>query len=187
MVYLDNIEWYSRSPQYRCESLLSSFPLLRSFSLLTVAIGTLFCITQHLTRNMFLSQPFLSLLLLPAALRGTLAELARRSTACNNSPQLCDQAYNDVTYLGAHDSPFVRDDSTGFSASGNQFYNSTIQLSAGVRLLTAQVQLNGGALHVCQSVSSLFEPLMRAYTSCGGLVLTFEQLRVHLAGRWPFK
>lgn len=75
---------------------------------------------------------------------------SRSASSCNNSPLLCDRTYNKVTYLGAHDSPFVKDSATGFSASGNQFYNSTVQLSAGVRLLTAQVQLNGNALHVCQ-------------------------------------
>ena len=66
-----------------------------------------------------------------AAINGT--------TACNNSPSLCSRSYSNITHLGAHDSPFVRDASTGFSTSGNQYYNSTMQLSAGVRLLSAQI------------------------------------------------
>jgi hypothetical protein len=64
-------------------------------------------------------------------------------TACNNSPSLCSRAYNNITHLGAHDSPFLRDKSTSFSTSGNQYYNSTVQLDAGVRLLSAQVHKNG--------------------------------------------
>lgn len=97
-----------------------------------------------------------TLLLLPAALR-----LAAAQTACNNSPSLCDQQYNNITQLGAHDSPFVRDDSTSWSTSGNQFYNSTIQLQAGVRLLTAQVhQTNSsgnGEWHLCHSSCDLLD------------------------------
>ncbi|KAF1973849.1 hypothetical protein BU23DRAFT_553835 [Bimuria novae-zelandiae CBS 107.79] len=68
---------------------------------------------------------------------------AQSSTACNNSPSLCSRAYNNITHLGAHDSPFLRDKSTSFSTSGNQYYNSTVQLDAGVRLLSAQVHKNG--------------------------------------------
>jgi hypothetical protein len=70
-----------------------------------------------------------------------LSLLSRTSaqTACNNSPSLCSKAYNNITHLGAHDSPFLRDESTSFSTAGNQFFNSTVQLNAGVRLLSAQV------------------------------------------------
>jgi hypothetical protein len=40
--------------------------------------------------------------------------------ACNNSPDLCRRSYSSITHLGAHDSPFLRDESTNFSDSGNQ-------------------------------------------------------------------
>lgn len=46
--------------------------------------------------------------------------LAPRTTACNNSPDLCSKSYGEITHLGAHDSPFVRDASTDYSTSGNQ-------------------------------------------------------------------
>lgn len=101
-----------------------------------------------------------TLLLLPAAIRGIVAAstAASSSTACNNSPSLCNIAYNDISYLGAHDSPFVRDAATSYSISGNQYYNSTVQLSAGVRLLTAQVQrATNNALHVCHSSCDLLD------------------------------
>jgi hypothetical protein len=64
---------------------------------------------------------------------------AQTTQACNNSPALCSRPYNNITHLGAHNSPFVRDSSTSFSTAGNHYFNSTVQLSAGVRLLTAQV------------------------------------------------
>lgn len=97
-----------------------------------------------------------SLLLISAALQ---AVSGQTSTSCNNSPSLCSRQYDNITHLGAHNSPFLRDSSTGFSTSGNQFYNSTIQLNAGVRLLTAQVQTptDSTALHVCHTSCALLD------------------------------
>jgi hypothetical protein len=82
---------------------------------------------------------------------------SRQTTACNNSPDLCSRSYSSITHLGAHDSPFVRDATTGYSTSGNQYYNSTVQLDAGVRLLTAQVHKNNGGWHLCHSSCDLLD------------------------------
>ncbi|PGH21628.1 hypothetical protein AJ80_03061 [Polytolypa hystricis UAMH7299] len=87
----------------------------------------------------------------------TTAHDPRASAACNNSPDLCSRSYGEITHLGAHDSPFVRDESTGFSLAGNQFYNTTVQLSAGVRLVTAQVHRDGDELHLCHTSCSLLD------------------------------
>ncbi|KAK7511848.1 PLC-like phosphodiesterase [Phyllosticta citriasiana] len=91
----------------------------------------------------------------------SLASVASAQTVCNNSPSLCSRPYGNVTVLGAHDSPFLSDKTTGYSTSGNQFYNSTIQLDAGVRLLTAQVHNydNNGATewHLCHSSCALLD------------------------------
>jgi hypothetical protein len=61
--------------------------------------------------------------------------------------------------LGAHNSPFLRDESNDYSVSGNQYYNSTIQLSAGVRLLTAQINYPSDSteLHVCHTLCQLLD------------------------------
>jgi hypothetical protein len=98
-----------------------------------------------------------SLFLLPSLAQVAFSAVTKRATACNNSPDLCSRAYNNVTHLGAHNSPFLRDASTGNSQSGNQFYNSTVQLSAGVRLLTGQVHINNGSLHMCHSSCALLD------------------------------
>ena len=99
-----------------------------------------------LFRSLAPAAAFVAAALLPSALA---------QTACNNSPLLCNRAYNNLTHLGAHDSPFVRDASTSFTPFGNQYFNSTVQLSAGVRLLTAQVHSvnNSGTQewHLCHS------------------------------------
>lgn len=79
---------------------------------------------------------------------------------CNNSLDLCDRTYDSITHLGAHDSPFVRDASTGWTTFGNQYYNSTMQLDAGIRLLQAQVHMTTTEageqeLHLCHSYCAL--------------------------------
>jgi len=81
----------------------------------------------------------------------------RQTAACNNSPDLCSKSYSSITHLGAHDSPFVRDASTHFSTSGNQYFNSTVQLSAGVRLLSGQVHQSNGGWHLCHSSCDLLD------------------------------
>lgn len=99
-----------------------------------------------------------SLFLLPSLAQVALsAAFTKRATACNNSPDLCDKAYNNVTHLGAHNSPFLRDASTGNSESGNQFYNTTVQLSAGVRLLTGQVHSQNSTWHLCHTSCALLD------------------------------
>jgi len=69
----------------------------------------------------------------------------RAQKVCNNSPALCSKSYGSITQLGAHDSPFVRDSSNNFDVSGNQYFNSTVQLDAGVRLLTGQVHADSSS------------------------------------------
>lgn len=90
-------------------------------------------------------------------IRSAAQTVQNASYACNNSPDLCSRSYSNVTYLGAHDSPFLRDDSTSFSDSGNQDVNTTAQLDGGVRLLTAQVHQSNGALHLCHTSCSLLD------------------------------
>jgi hypothetical protein len=81
----------------------------------------------------------------------------RQTTACNNSPDLCSKSYSAITHLGAHNSPFLRDASTRFSTSGNHYFNTTVQLSAGVRMLTAQVHKSNGAWHLCHTSCDLLD------------------------------
>ena len=53
--------------------------------------------------------------------------------------------------MGAHDSAFVRDGSTGNSIAGNQYFNATIALDDGLRLLSAQVHNSKGSLRLCHT------------------------------------
>jgi len=144
----DSCSYHYISFLHTCRLPLPPAPLLLSFRF-------------HLRGNIkMFSFTLTTLLLLPAALRVAVAAPTNNSsTACNNTPDLCDRAYNNITHLGAHDSPFVRDAANDYDISGNQYYNSTVQLAAGVRLLTAQVQTNTStnALHVCHTSCDLFD------------------------------
>lgn len=59
--------------------------------------------------------------------------------------------------MGAHDVAFLRDSSTSFATAGNQFYNATVALSAGIRLLQAQVHLESGVLRLCHTSCALLD------------------------------
>lgn len=87
----------------------------------------------------------------------TIVAGASAAAACNNSPLLCSRAYNNVTHMGAHDSAFLRDASTGNSIAGNQFFNATVALSAGIRLLQAQVHDVNNTLRLCHTDCSLLD------------------------------
>ena len=107
----------------------------------------------------------LSLLLqVTLAIGGSLIARQNTSVACNNSPALCSRSYSNITQLGAHDSPFLVNSSSNSSSSsldlsdaGNQDVDSVAQLSAGVRLLTAQVHNNNGAWHLCHTSCALLD------------------------------
>jgi hypothetical protein len=77
--------------------------------------------------------------------------------ACNNSPTLCGRQYNAVTHMGAHNSAFLRDSSTGNSLAGNQFKNATAALDAGLRLLQAQVHKPNSTLELCHTSCDLLD------------------------------
>ncbi|KAM0286247.1 hypothetical protein ACHAQH_000975 [Verticillium albo-atrum] len=59
--------------------------------------------------------------------------------------------------MGAHNAAFLRDDSTGFSVSGNQFFNATVALDSGLRLLQSQVHFENNTLRLCHSSCSLMD------------------------------
>ncbi|KAH9900568.1 PLC-like phosphodiesterase [Xylariomycetidae sp. FL2044] len=79
------------------------------------------------------------------------------TTACNNSPDLCSRSYSNITHMGAHDAAFLRDESTSDSVAGNQYFNATVALNAGLRLLQAQVHDEDGAIELCHTSCSLLD------------------------------
>lgn len=59
------------------------------------------------------------LLAVPSAFGAALSS-QNSNFACNNSPDLCNRSYGNITHLGAHDSPFIRNAANGYTVSGNQ-------------------------------------------------------------------
>ncbi|KAK5131586.1 hypothetical protein LTR08_000841 [Meristemomyces frigidus] len=53
-------------------------------------------------------------------------------------PALYGQRYSEQTFIGTHNSAAVRTAENGWSISGNQYFNVSVQLRSGVRLLQAQ-------------------------------------------------
>ncbi|KAI1437669.1 PLC-like phosphodiesterase [Xylaria sp. CBS 124048] len=87
----------------------------------------------------------------------TPASTASAAVACNNSPDLCNQSYANITHMGAHDSSFLRDASTQNSVAGNQFFNATVALDAGLRMLQVQVHNLNDTIEMCHTLCSLLD------------------------------
>ncbi|KAI2463322.1 PLC-like phosphodiesterase [Annulohypoxylon bovei var. microspora] len=77
----------------------------------------------------------------------TLALVAGSLAAnCNGYAELCDRRYSNITYAGAHNSPFV-----GIGPSDNQFTSPTDQLNQGIRFLQGQTQEKDGSPEMCHT------------------------------------
>ncbi|KAK7711504.1 hypothetical protein SLS64_005528 [Diaporthe eres] len=92
-----------------------------------------------------------------AASTAVSAATSTSTVACNNSPDLCSRQYSNVTHMGAHDAAFLRDSSTDNSVAGNQYYNATKALNAGIRLLSLQVHNSNGTLELCHTTCTLLD------------------------------
>lgn len=85
------------------------------------------------------------------ALLATTPAVAVAATTCNGHPELCTRRYTDVTFFGAHGSPFV-----GTSVSSNQNIPIPDQLAMGVRFLQAQTHTkNNGKIQLCHTDCNL--------------------------------
>ncbi|KAH6655878.1 PLC-like phosphodiesterase [Truncatella angustata] len=69
---------------------------------------------------------------------------------CNGNAALCDRKYSNVTFVGAHNSPFV-----GALPTQNQLSDVTAQLNKGIRFLTAQTHDKDGAVQLCHTECGL--------------------------------
>ena len=69
-------------------------------------------------------------------------------------PDLYQRKYSDVTFIGAHNSEALRTEENEWSLFGNQYFNLTVQLDAGVRLIQAQGHPDpegSRRIHLCHS------------------------------------
>ncbi|KAL8919703.1 MAG: hypothetical protein Q9208_006656 [Pyrenodesmia sp. 3 TL-2023] len=87
---------------------------------------------------------------------------------CNGHASLCSRKYSNITFTGAHNSPFVGD-----SPADNQDLSVTDQLNAGIRFLQGQTHINA------------FKTLSLCHTNCflndaGSLTSYLSTLRTWL-------
>lgn len=76
----------------------------------------------------------------------TLAVAASDVAVCNGHVELCDRKYSNLTFIGAHDSPFVGDD-----MADNQNITVQEQLAMGVRFLQGQTHDKKGTIEMCHT------------------------------------
>ena len=70
---------------------------------------------------------------------------------CNNYPQLCSRSYSNITYVAAHNSPFVNRN----NAAANQEYGVFAQLNDGIRMLQGQTHFFNNTIYYCHTSCDL--------------------------------
>lgn len=71
--------------------------------------------------------------------------------ACNNYPEFCSRKYSNITYITAHNSPFVNSQ----NAAANQDYGVIAQLNDGVRMLQGQTHFVNDTIYYCHTSCDL--------------------------------
>ena len=72
------------------------------------------------------------------ASRTSSSALPTNTQACNNYPEFCSRKYSNITYIGAHNSPFAVPN----NAASNQQLGVIDQLNDGIRMLQVQTHYN---------------------------------------------
>ena len=70
---------------------------------------------------------------------------------CNSYPEFCTRRYSNITYVAAHNSPFVNPNNAG----ANQALRVTDQLNDGVRMLQGQTRWVNNTIFYCHSSCNL--------------------------------
>ncbi|KJZ79566.1 hypothetical protein HIM_01035 [Hirsutella minnesotensis 3608] len=85
----------------------------------------------------------------------TTSEAPQNTQPCNNHLEFCSRKYSNITFVAAHNSPFVRPGNSG----SNQALPVKTQLDDGIRFLQAQIQwpTNGTVPHFCHTSCDLLD------------------------------
>ena len=70
---------------------------------------------------------------------------------CNNYPELCSRSYSNITYVAAHNSPFVNPN----NVAANQKYGVLAQLNDGIRMLQGQTHVVDNTVYYCHTSCDL--------------------------------
>ncbi|EXJ79159.1 hypothetical protein A1O3_08660 [Capronia epimyces CBS 606.96] len=70
---------------------------------------------------------------------------------CNGHPDFCQRKFSNITYVAAHNSPFVRQG----NLAANQQLDVESQLNDGIRMLQFQTHLVNGTMYLCHTSCEL--------------------------------
>ena len=88
---------------------------------------------------------------------------------CNNYPEFCARQYSNITFVAAHNSPFVAEN----NAAANQLLGVTDQLNDGIRMLQGQTHYN-----------STTDTISYCHTSCDLLNAGTAESYFRQVSRW---
>ena len=80
------------------------------------------------------------------------ASEATNTQSCNNYPEFCSRSYSNITYVAAHNSPFVNAN----NAAANQDFGVLDQLNDGIRMLQGQTHYMNDTVFFCHTSCYLF-------------------------------
>ncbi|KAG9785242.1 PLC-like phosphodiesterase, partial [Aureobasidium melanogenum] len=90
---------------------------------------------------------------------------------CNGYPEFCQRKFSNITYVAAHNSPFIR----GGNLAANQMLDVETQLNDGIRMLQFQAHLVNGTMYLCHTSCDL----LNAGTLESYLTTVTKWLRAH--------
>lgn len=88
-----------------------------------------------------------------ANLTSSVIPIPTNTRPCNGYAELCYRQFSNITYVMAHNSPFV----SRSSLSANQAFDVTVQLNDGIRGLQTQTHMVNGTLYNCHTSCEIFE------------------------------
>ncbi|KAG0135418.1 PLC-like phosphodiesterase [Tuber indicum] len=81
------------------------------------------------------------------------AQQPAKTQPCNLHVEFCARRYSNITYVGAHNSPFVG----GGNMAANQNLDVKSQLNDGIRMLQGQTHRVNQTIHYCHTSCDLFD------------------------------
>jgi hypothetical protein len=81
----------------------------------------------------------------------TSSSLPTNTQPCNNYPQFCERSYSNITYVAAHNSPFLRPG----NAASNQALSVLDQLNNSIRMLQFQTHYENNTMWLCHTFCDL--------------------------------
>ncbi|KAF8473958.1 PLC-like phosphodiesterase [Kalaharituber pfeilii] len=98
----------------------------------------------------------------PSSVESSAFSVPTNTQPCNGYTEFCARSYGNITYVGAHNSPFVKKN----NAAANQNLEVAVQLDDGIRMLQGQTHEVNDTLYYCHTSCDLLNAgTVEAYLS----------------------